>query len=109
MRNGRVDANQTKIVKALRAHGVTVFPTSDIGRGFPDLIVNSPYTKRIYFMEVKDGNKPPSQRKLTPAQVKFHSHPAWEKYCCVVKNVDEALLFAGVTDDVAKRARRAGL
>ena len=109
MRHGRTDANQKRIVEVLRAHGVQVFCTSDVGYGFPDLIVNSPYTNKIMLMEVKDGNKPPSGRKLTPLQIAFHSHPMWAKYCCVVKNTTEALLFAGVPDDLDDRCRRNGL
>lgn len=63
----------------------------------PDLLVHPPtYPEcRIAVMlEVKDGSKPPSERKLTPAQVKFHAE--WKGWISVVTSVDEALAAVGV-------------
>ena len=67
-RNSRTDANQTEIVQALRAAHCKVHVTSDAGDGFPDLVVYSPYQRRLKLLEVKDGNKPPSKQALTPGQ-----------------------------------------
>ena len=59
MRAARIDANQTEIVEALRACGYVVWII-----GYPvDLLVGD--GKRWCLMEVKDGAKPPSARKLT--------------------------------------------
>jgi len=67
----KVDDNQRDIVKKLRKiPGVTVFITSSIGDGFPDIVVG--YKRVNYLFEIKDGSKPPSRRKLTPAEEKFH-------------------------------------
>lgn len=60
----RVDANQGQIVAALRTAGCVVEITSDVGRGFPDLVVRTPRGTAL-LVEVKDGSKPPSARALT--------------------------------------------
>ena len=38
-RKGKVDTNQQMIVEALRSVGATVYITSSVGAGFPDLVV----------------------------------------------------------------------
>lgn len=83
----RVDANQLEIIKALLAIGCTVADTSRAGEGFPDLVVG--YRGRNYLIECKDGDKPPSERRLTPAQVRFHHQ--WRGQIVTVKNADEAI------------------
>ena len=86
-----MDRNQAEIVKALRKIGCKVYVSSSFGQGFPDLIVGVPGGERsILLVEVKDGSKPPSARKLTPDQVKFHAEwYGWPLF--VVTSVDEAL------------------
>ena len=75
----KVDANQKEIVKAFRQLGAKVAITSSAGDGFPDLVVQYRYPSRKLYnletllVEVKDGAKPPSQRRLTPEQEVFHS------------------------------------
>jgi len=96
-RAARVDANHASIVKALRDAGCGVLDLSAVGKGCPDLLVHPPtYPEcRIAVMlEVKDGSKPPSERKLTPAQVKFHAK--WKGWISVVTSVDEALAAVGI-------------
>lgn len=70
---GRVDANQVEIVEYLQAHGATVLSLADLGDGAPDLLVG--YRRRDVLVEVKDGAKPPSRRRLTPAEQAWHD--AW--------------------------------
>ena len=66
----KVDANQGVIVAALRAVGVKVHVTSDLGDGFPDLVCyRAGFGVRL--LEVKDGDKPPSKRRLTEEQCRF--------------------------------------
>jgi hypothetical protein len=72
VRAAKVDANQAEIVAALRAIGCKVYVSSSFGQGFPDLVVLTP-RRHVVLLEVKDGAKPPSARKLTPEQVKFHN------------------------------------
>jgi len=67
-RAARVDANQTDVVEALRSAGATVRIITQ-GDGIPDLLVG--FDGRTYLMELKDGAKPQSARKLTPAEQKF--------------------------------------
>lgn len=65
-RAARRDDNETEIVKALRKAGAYVAYIDSPC----DLIVG--FQNRTVLLEVKDGNKPPSARKLTPNEQKFH-------------------------------------
>ena len=76
-RAARIDANQPEIVQQLRSvPGVKVCITSQVGGGFPDIIIG--YHGANYLIELKDSNKPPSKRKLTPAEKKWHK--MWSGY-----------------------------
>lgn len=91
-RAARVDANQAEIVAALRKIGCRVMLMQAMGEGFPDLLVS--FRGLLTLIEVKDGSKPPSARKLTPAQVKWHAE--WGEDVRVVKSIEEAI--AAVTN-----------
>ncbi|NRB03665.1 MAG: hypothetical protein HRU30_10430 [Rhodobacteraceae bacterium] len=91
-RAARVDDNQPEIVQALRKAGATVTPTHTAGAGFPDLTVG--YRGINYLIEVKDGSKPPSARKLTKDQQEWHV--TWNGHAAVVSNVREALAVLGI-------------
>lgn len=83
----RIDANQNKIVDALRKAGAVVRIISQ-GDGIPDLLVG--YRGFTILMEVKDGDKVPSARKLTDAEQKFFDD--WRGgMLTIVNSVDEAL------------------
>ena len=86
-RAAKVDANQALIVGALRACGATVQILAAVGKGCPDLLVG--FKGRNLLMEVKDGRRPPSERKLTPDQIEWHA--AWAGQVVVVENVEQAL------------------
>lgn len=90
-RAARTDANQTEIVNALRGVGASVAVTSMLGDGFPDLTVG--FRGENYLIEIKDGSKPPSKRKLTPDEKSFHN--SWWGKIDIVKNIDEALCAIG--------------
>jgi Holliday junction resolvase len=93
MRAARTDKNQTAVVQALRAVGCRVQSLAGLGDGVPDLLVGT-RDKRLVLIEVKDGAKPPSERKLTSDQIKWHTDwDGWPVY--VVKSVDEALAVVG--------------
>jgi len=83
----RVDDNQRQIVTALRAAGCTVLSLASIGKGCPDLVVGRGGVN--YLLEVKDGQKPPSQRKLTADEQEWVG--AWRGQVTVVETVEEAL------------------
>lgn len=68
-----MDANQSEIVAALRKIGASVTPLHTVGGGVPDLLVGR--AGQTWLIEVKDGRKPPSDRRLTPDQVEWHA--AW--------------------------------
>ena len=59
----RTDANQKKIVELVRQlPGASITSTHTIGKGFPDLVIG--YKGINYLIELKDGAKPKSQKKL---------------------------------------------
>jgi len=93
-RAAKVDANQPEIVAALRKAGCTVEHLHAVGAGCPDLLVG--YRGHNYLVEVKDGAKPPSARKLTPDQVKWHG--SWRGSVTVACNVSEAFEAVGICD-----------
>ena len=79
------DGNHKEIVKAFRDSGCTVLDLASVGGGCPDLLVG--YGGRNILVEVKDGSKPPSARKLTPDQVVFCD--SWRGGCVyVVEDID---------------------
>jgi hypothetical protein len=86
-RAARTDANHTEIVKALRAIGASVADTSSIGLGFPDLVVG--FRNRNWLLEVKDGAKRPSARKLTALQDAFVT--CWRGQWACVTSAQEAI------------------
>lgn len=91
-RAAKIDANQEAVVIALRAAGVQVQSLAAIGKGVPDLLCQ--YEGTFYLIEVKDGRKTPSQRKLTNDQLKWHEE--WKSaFLGVVESPDEALKFIG--------------
>jgi hypothetical protein len=67
-RAARTDANHRAIVKAAEQAGLRVYDTSMVGNGFPDLVAQ--YGSVTELWEVKNGAKPPSKRRYTPAQEK---------------------------------------
>ena len=70
MRKRRTDANHADAMAWFRALGCAVFDAHSVAGGFPDLVVLTP-SERVVLVEVKDGAKPPSARRLTPAAVEF--------------------------------------
>lgn len=70
----RTDANQAAIVAELRRRGAFVASLAGAAGGIPDLLVA--HRGRWLLIEVKDGAKKPSARRLTPAQVSWHAQAA---------------------------------
>lgn len=94
-RAARTDANHAEVVRALRQAGCSVFDTSSVGGGFPDLVVGC--GGKTMLMEIKDGAKPPSARRLTPAQLELHA--AWRGGpIAVVMDVESAIRAARVME-----------
>jgi Holliday junction resolvase len=87
-RAAKVDKNHPEIVAALRKVGCEVLSLARVGEGVPDLLVRT-RGGRLLLLEVKDGSKAPSARRLTIHQRQFHD--VWRPCCRVVESVDEAL------------------
>lgn len=87
MRLSRVDANQKEIVAAFRKLGCSVVITSGLRNGVPDICVGC--NGWNVWIEIKDGNKPPSARKLTEDEQKWHG--AWQGWVEVIESVDDAI------------------
>ena len=87
MRAKRIDTNQNQVVKNLRQLGISVAITSMLGKGFPDLVIG--YKKRNYLIELKDGKKAKSQKKLTECEEEFFN--AWKGQINVCENIDDIL------------------
>jgi len=84
----RTDSNHAEIIKALRKiPNLSVFSTHEVGKGFPDIVIG--YKGINYLIEIKDGKKSPSQRKLTDAELDFHL--SWNGQIDTIKNLDELL------------------
>lgn len=86
-RRARIDSNHATIVTAFRDAGASVLSLASVGSGCPDLLVG--FRSRNYLVEVKDGSRPPSERRLTPDQELFHFR--WRGQVVVVDSVDRAL------------------
>jgi len=87
-RAARRDDNEQSIIKAMRAEGAYVKQIND--EGLFDLLVS--HRGETLLIEVKDGAKPPSARRLTDAEQKFHDEwPGSDLY--IVNSVEEALLL----------------
>jgi hypothetical protein len=85
-RAGRTDGNQTPVRERLRELGCRVTVTSDVGKGFPDLVVR---TRRgsLFLVEVKDGDEP-----LTIPELLFQAE--WGESYVVVRTDDDARALA---------------
>jgi hypothetical protein len=91
-RAARQDGNHGAIVEALRAVGVSVTDTSGVGGGFPDICAG--YRNRVYLIEIKDPTQPPSKRKFTPDQRKWHTE--WKGGAHLVESVEQAFMVVGI-------------
>ena len=90
----KVDANQGEIVQALRDMGCSVELLHRVGKGCPDILVG--LRGHNWLMEIKDGSKPYSRRKLTPDEKEWHEK--WRGQKAVVKSVDEAVALVNGYD-----------
>lgn len=83
----RVDRNQPDIVMALRRAGASVQPLHIVGKGCPDLLIG--YRGRCYVFEVKDGNRAPNERELSPDEKKWHRD--WRGQVAIVESPSQAV------------------
>ena len=87
----RVDSNHSDIVKTLRDLGCSVFDTSRVAGGFPDLVVGR--NNKTVLVEVKADEK----SKFTPAQELFMMN--WLGSTVVrIDSVDSAIRLVKLLD-----------
>ena len=89
----RVDANQRAMVAALRKVGASVQSLAAVGQGCPDLLVA--YRGQWFVVEVKDGGKSPSRRRLTEAEADWHAEFSQRAIVHIWATIDEALRDIG--------------
>lgn len=89
-RAARRDDNEREIIDALKKAGAYVKQINDDGSF--DLLVW--FNNKCLLLEVKDGKKPPSARKLTEAEQKFHDEYPGDNLF-IVNSVEEALSLLG--------------
>ena len=87
-RANRRDGNHTQIARELVQSGFLVQDTSDLGGGFPDLMVGA--WGRVWLVEIKDPSQPPNKRKLTKAEQAFHLR--WGVYGAFVAETAEEII-----------------
>jgi hypothetical protein len=90
----KVDDNHADLVRLWRDMGATVWDLSGVGNGIADVMLG---WRGIWTpCEIKDGSKPPSHRKLTPAQVLLHGEIQRAGLpLAIVTNEYEALAILG--------------
>jgi len=90
-KRAKKDNNQDSIVKALRMiPGLSVAITSQLGNGFPDLVIG--YKSKNYLIELKLTNK----SKLTPDEVRFLKN--WCGHYAVCSLLEEILILIGIEE-----------
>ena len=102
---GRIDTNQPEIIKCFEKLGMSVAATSDLGDGFPDIVVA--FGKVTVLVEIKDGAKPPSKRKLTTDEQVFKNR--WQGWYEIVESTPQAVKLAQKIRKVASFLAQAQL
>ena len=85
-RRGRLDKNHAEIVSVLR-RCCSVVSTAGVGNGFPDLVVG--FRNVTHLLEIKDGEKIPSKRRLTDDESTWHARWQGERVY-IVESVRDA-------------------
>lgn len=83
----RKDDNHNTIANVFRKLGASVAETHRLGEGFPDLVIG--FMGYNALIEVKDGAKSESRRKLTDAEFEFFE--GWRGWVAVVKDENDAI------------------
>lgn len=67
--------------------GVSVVTIHTVGKGVPDLILG--YRGKNYLIELKDGKRFKSEKKLTDDEKEFHEK--WQGQICIAESIDDIL------------------
>lgn len=87
MRARKIDTNQPELVKQMRKLGMTVFITSMVGQGYPDL--SASIGGKNFLFEVKNPANPPCERQLTPDEQHFFD--TWKGQVDKVETIEDVL------------------
>jgi hypothetical protein len=91
----RVDANQAEIVKVFKDLGCSVFNTSRVGGGFPDILVGKNH--KTVLVEIKSSDK----ASTTTAQDLFMM--TWKGSTVVrINDIDGAIRLVKVLDNCSQ-------
>lgn len=85
-RAAKVDDNQSEVVKLFRKLGWCVLITSQL-KNCCDIIVSK--NGRTVAVEIKDGSKPPSARKLSDGELEFRAK--WKGEYALVETIDHVI------------------
>jgi hypothetical protein len=96
MRAHKIDANQADIKAVFLRLGWSVFDTSGVAGGFPDLLCA--LRGHTVAVEIKSA-----KGELTPPQVRFHRE--WQGEIATVRTIDDVLAL--ITQVKARLRRRA--
>lgn len=91
-RAAKIDENQPEIVNALRKIGASVAITSQLGAGFPDLVVG--LRGETFLLEVKTP-----QGKMTKDEMCFMTE--WRGHYMIVRTIEQAI--DAITNPQARR------
>jgi len=91
-RAARVDDNQPEIVEAFRRLGWSVLIISQL-KNCCDIFVSK--NGRTVAVEIKDGSKPPSKRKLTEGEAEFKKD--WQGEYAIIESVEDVFSLAKTT------------
>ena len=97
----RRDDNHKAMIETLRNLGISVADTAQLGSGFPDCVCA--YGFMTCLVEIKDGEKSPSERKLTSDEEKFHKN--WRGKIFIVESIDDCLKVRDWLMNIACRVR----
>jgi hypothetical protein len=86
----RKDANHSEIANIFWGYGFDVIDTAGYTGKMLDLLVTLGH-HFFEFIEIKDGSKPPSQRKLTDDEKDFIK--LRPDHCTVIETVEQARAF----------------
>jgi len=89
MRAARIDHNQVEIVNCLRKGGCKVLHLHQL-KNCCDALVG--YRGKLFLVEIKDGKKTKSQRKLTEGEAKFFEE--WAEYKpLIISSIEDCVKF----------------
>ena len=93
MNYGRLDNNQTEIVRRLRQCAVSVQSLASVGKGCPDILVG--FRGYNWLFEIKNPKQVPSKRKLTKDEDSWHLN--WRGRVYTVMTFDQIAEIIGCT------------